>query len=223
MCGFSDTSDEELFLAAHFGNQMARGELESRYYLIKKTNIVRTVPGILSFCTLDELVPLGIQVYSKCYALYKPGKARFRSYYEAALQRSLWRYQNDKIQKEFGPFSFDDIIPNTGVMTLHDVLPANSIKDNPRIYVDYLEEAASLGVGSKAITDDVLAVASLRIDGMTFSELSKKLGITPRMAYRRFRKYRDVVKGLIQRPTHRASKSQWRRHLEEPVRPVDEC
>lgn len=200
MSKYSLASDEELFASSRFGNVIARGELDRRYLIISKASVVRTVPGLLSYVSIDELMPIGSRVYLKCLDGFKPGRARFKTYYEVALKRALWRYGDKKINDGFGPLSFDDSIPSNPGLTLHDVIGSGNLGDNPKKYLNYFEEIERLGVKSRKITRQVKKIASLHLDGVTFADIGRKMGLSTRTAYLRFQTYKDEVAKLIQQP-----------------------
>jgi hypothetical protein len=200
MSKYSLASDEEILVASRFGDVSARKELDKRYLLVSKASVVRTVPGLLAYVSIDELMPLGTQIYLKCIDGFKPGRGRFKTYYETALRRALWNYRDKKIKSGFGPLSFDDSIPASGNLTLHDVLGSRSLGDNPRMYLDYFDEVDSLGLGRRAITKEVKKIASLHLDGLSFSEIGKRMGLSTRVAFLRFQTYKEEVAKLIQRP-----------------------
>jgi hypothetical protein len=200
MSKYSLATDEELFIATRFGDVSARAELDKRYLMLSKASVVRTVPGLLSYVSIDELLPLGNQVYLKCLDGFKPSKGRFRAYYETSIKRALWVLRDKKIRTGFGPLSFDDSIPSSGNLTLHDVIGSESLGDNPKKYLDYFEEIENLGVGVKRVTNEVKKVASLHLDGISFAEIGRRMGLSIRVVFLRFKTYKEEVAKLIQRP-----------------------
>jgi hypothetical protein len=191
--------DEELILLWRMNVSCAKEILTKRYYDARDLHARRAAPGFYNQISAWDLNQRYFVTFLNCLENYTFGNARFQKYLETALGHDIARFVKNKQECDFSLLSLDGFVhEDESELTLHDVIPAGQSSD-PRLFVDYFDEAMALGRAPKLIDKEVLRVASMRIDGYTFAEISSTLKITPKKARVRYEKYEKEVKKILEK------------------------
>ncbi len=194
---FDTCTDESLLLMARSQNADAYCELTKRYFNKKKL-LCSQASAALS-CMFDQwdlnhAFYLAFNASIKSFSL---GEGTFHSYLVRCLRNSLIR-EAEKLRlfKNVPTVSLDFQTSSDGEETLHDVIQ-DTDEEDPRMYVNYLEEVKSFSKMKENIDDEILQVARLKIDGCKYTEIAEILAITPKRASRDYEKYEELVKGIV--------------------------
>lgn len=196
---FEKLSDEELLILIREGVPGAQEALFKRYFDQQVYHCRRAAPGIYKRIREWDLNYDYFQVFLKCQNDYRFGRSLFKNYFEAALRHEIYHAYTILVKEGFGPISLDDPLSSySDDLTLHDVVSSYS-EDDPRIYLDYLEEAYKLKKAPKEITSDILDVAIMRGENMTYPEIARRLHISTKMCKDRYNRYCKAVRHIIER------------------------
>ncbi len=194
---FESTSDESLLLMARSQNADAYCTLTKRYF-DKKKLLCNQASAALS-CMFDQwdLNHAFYLAFNSTIKSYSLGEGSFHSYFVRCLKNALIR-EAEKLHlfKNVPTVSLDFVSSDSNESTLHDVIQDTGEED-PRMYVNYLEEAQKFSRLKEKIDDEVLQVARLKIDGCKFTEIAKILSISPKRASRDYEKYEELVKSIV--------------------------
>ena len=200
MANFSKASDEELLYLSRSGVEGAQCALDIRYDLLSKGLVYYVAPDLLRYFSLYELQDVGHKCYIACLAGFSFGQGnRFKAYFEISLKHAFGRERNRIFAERNKLYSLDSEIPTGVDITYHDVLPSDSLNDNPTRYVDYFEEVYFLGIAPTNVSPDLLKIARLKIGGHEFKEISEMLGIPLKKVYYRYSLYEEEVKKIIKK------------------------
>ncbi|MCI2110984.1 MAG: hypothetical protein LKK13_01420 [Bacilli bacterium] len=195
--GYEVVSDEELLLLIRSGRAGAQEALFHRYYQKRAYHCRRAAPEVYGLVDEWDLNSDYFQVFFKCESCFKFGKSLFKNYFESALRHEIFHAVRLKSRRDRSCFSLDESLSSgEGDLTFHDVIPAYEGED-PRIYLNYVEEAFQLNKAPQAITKDVLAVAICRGENMTYPEIADRLHISVKMCKDRYAKYVKAIKKIV--------------------------
>jgi DNA-directed RNA polymerase specialized sigma24 family protein len=195
---FRDLTDEELLLQVHLSLPGAQNELYERYFRDREYHCRRAAPSIYRDRSGWDMNFSYFTVFLECQNSFRFGEALFRNYFETALRHELFRLYNENQKNAFNCVSLDDpLSEDNDDLTFHDVVSGGE-GDDPCHYIDYVEEAYKLKKAPEEITPEVLAVAVLRCEGLTFQEIAERLRISAKMAKDRYAKYEKIVKRILE-------------------------
>jgi hypothetical protein len=195
---YCDLPDEALLGLYRFGDDDARNVLVERYAK-KSGNYARLVsPGIVSNLDEGEINHASFIAYLSAENGYHEGSGTFRNYYLAILSHELSKvFKESPLFESWRFVSLDSNVPGTeGESTFHDVI-ASGEENDPRCFLDYMEEALTLGKLPSILDQTTLKVARLHIDGETFEGISHLVNLSPKQARTRFLQYDSFIKDGI--------------------------
>lgn len=199
MANYNLASDEELLLLSRSGDEKAQNQLDLRYCKNHKRFVYLVAPDLIRFHSICDLSAIAFQCYIRCISRYEFGSSYFRNYYETCLRNDFARVRKDVYEERSGVVVSLDETRSIDELTYHDVIPSSCIYDNPQKYIDYFEEIYSLNLAPSCIDSEVLFVARMHLNGVSFKEIGDLLHISSRRAYYRYRVYEEEVKKLLQR------------------------
>ncbi len=122
---------------------------------------------------------------------FELGRGKFFSFLLAVLSNEIIAFARKEGFFREATLRFDEPLDEAGTLTLHDSLPDEEA--DPRAYVEK-EEALSL---LKKVLPDLdeldASIVGLRIEGLSFVEISRRLSISVRKARYRFARYLKLV------------------------------
>ncbi len=193
---YENCSDESLLLMSRSQNADAYYTLTKRYFDKRKLICNQASSALARMFDAWDLNHAFYQAFNASVKSYSLGDGgSFHSYLVAALKNGMIR-EAEKLHlfRNVKTVSLDYEVSEGA--TLHDVIPASGEED-PRMFVNYLEEAKKFCSAKEEIEDEVLQVARLKIDGCKYTEIAEILSITPKKASRDYEKYEDLVKGIV--------------------------
>lgn len=193
---YENCSDENLLLMSRSQNADAFYTLTKRYFDKRRLVCNQASAALSRMFDAWDLNHTFYQAFNSCVKSFSLGEgSNFHSYLVRTLKNALIR-EAEKLHlfRNVKTVSLDYEV-NDGA-TLHDVIPASGEMD-PRMYVNYLEEAQKFGKLQENMEDEVLQVARLKIDGCKYTEIAKILNISPKRASRDYQKYEELVKKII--------------------------
>jgi len=194
---FDGIADEELLLLIRSGRSGAQETLFQRYFEARGFHCRRAAPEISRRVFDWDLNTNYFQIFLKCQNSFQFGKALFKNYFETALRHELYRSLQQHQRDRFNCLSLDDpLASGDGDLTFHDVVSSYEGED-PRLYLNYIEEAYRLKKAPKEITEDILRVALLRGENLTYPEIARRLGLSVKMCKDRYAKYTKVIERII--------------------------
>jgi|GEM_PF-1338782 len=191
-----DIPDEELLLLIRMGKPGAQETLFKRYFDLRSYHVHRAVPSIGSHYDQWEMNSDYFQVFWHCENTFEFGQSLFKNYFETALRHEIHHEIAKKNEIDYNCMSLDDPLGGSEDLTFHDVCTSGGGED-PRLYLNYLEEAYRLKKAPDALTEDILDVAVLRGEELTFPEIAKRLQISIKMAKDRYSKYEKIVERIV--------------------------
>jgi len=192
---FSASTDEELILLSRMGDSRANLALTQRYCGPARINHIRRVaPDLLGRFSLWEVSSVALRVFWKCLDGYRFGSSRFFTYYITSLRFALSRFRREMIQMSVRCVSIDSLAKRDSTYTLHDVVTGERDLDDPRQYVNYFETLDKYHRLPKTVTKEMLEIAKLRLEGLTYYQIAEKMGMTYRQARSRHEKYLSIAR-----------------------------
>jgi len=194
MNSFDSCSDEELVLLMRVGLENARETLAGRYYKNRFLHCRRAMPGNGNLSYSMEFSQTFFATYLACENNYRLGTAKFRKYFETALRHDMCVANGFSQVGGKTVYSLDEAISDdeNSELSFSDCMPCSQYED-PRIFLNFAEEAFALKETPAFIDKKALAVASLRIDGCTYQEIADLLKISLKQAKTRYAKFRDFI------------------------------
>lgn len=187
-------SDENLLLMARSQNADAFYTLTKRYFDMKTAICHQASYALSQMFDAWDLNHAFYTTFNACVKSFTLGEGNFHSYMVRSLKNTLIRNAEKlRLFKRVPTISLDY---QTASGYLHDVVP-DSGEEDPRMYVNYLEEANKYGKLKEDVPDEVLQVARLKIDGCKFKEIGEILGITAKRASRDYKEYERLVDGIV--------------------------
>jgi hypothetical protein len=174
----------------------AREKLVKRYFDQRYYHARRSAPGVYKNFDNWESNQSFFTVYFACEQSYRFGEARFRKYLETSLSHALYRKNTSDLPLSSIVYLDETINGEKSEMTFHDVVSSSS-GDDPRIYLNYLEEVYLLEKAPKQIDGMVLAVARLKVEGHSLNECAALLHISPKQAKTRYAKYVAYIRKTL--------------------------
>ncbi len=199
MPNYELATDEELLYEGRSGNGLAQRTLDMRYFKRNESSIRKVAPDLLRYYSLCDLAAVAFQCYMDCLIHYRFGPSPFRSFYHLCLTHELSKVRKDLYDPRKCVMSMDESTRNGTDLTYHDVLATGDIYDSPQKYVDYFEEIYALNLAPKSINGEMLVVARMKLDGVPFQEIAKRLSLPIRKVYYRYQVFENEVKKLIDR------------------------
>lgn len=189
-------SDEELLLLSRMGNLATRDALAKRYYDNRYFHACRALPGAKYAYDVYEFNQEFFTTFYNATESFRFGSARFKRYLETALGHDMARCA----KKNPAMISLDAPIPHLKdeTITFEEVMTATSMSD-PKVYLNYAEEALALKQAPDYIDKKVLLIASLKIEGKTFAEISRLTKMTLKQVKLRFGKFAKFLKDAIEK------------------------
>lgn len=128
---------------------------------------------------------------------FRLGHGYFRKYFIQTLRYTMiHEAETLKLFKETPTIiNLDETGYSDHGETLHDVIGEDG--DNPRMYIDYFEEATKVGKAIKGIDQETLSVARLRIKSLTFQEIADMLGFSVSKCRRLYANYEQSISDII--------------------------
>ncbi len=197
MPNYDLASDEELLYESRSGDGIAQKTLDMRYFKRNESSIRKVAPDLLRYYSLCDLAAVAFQCYMDCLIHYKFGPSAFRAFYHLCLTHELSKVRKDLYDPRKSVMSMDENTKNGTDLTYHDVIASGEIYDSPRKYVDYFEEIFSLNLAPKKINGETLIVARMKLDGVSFKEISISLKMPIRKVYYRYQVFESEVKKLV--------------------------
>lgn len=190
---FNRCNDENLLLMARSQNPDAFYALTKRYFDMRHTLYQQASAPLAKMFDAWDLNHAFFTAFNSSIRSFELGQGSFHAYMVKALRNAMIR-DAEKLHLFKGPktISLDEENEHG---TLHDVVPAKG--EDPRMYVNYLEEARAYGKAKGTLSEEVLQVARLRLDGCKFKEIAEILSISPRRASRDFKLYEEAVSKIV--------------------------
>lgn len=197
MSNLLSLGDEALILLAREGKAEARNLITERYFKARKKLAKRASYSMVIILSDWDLNYAFFTAFENCFETYRFKKIRFETYFLQALRHEMRKEaEKQHLFNREAPLSLDNEVPGSdGEFTFHDVLP--SACEDPRLYVNYLEEAHSLGKITSDLDTRVLRVARLRINGLSYREIADATSLSPKQAKTLFTKYEKYVEEKI--------------------------
>lgn len=127
---------------------------------------------------------------------FRPGRGgSFRTYFVKILSHQILKSLNEETKNPLGnALSLDAPLndENEDSACFSDCCHGDLTSD-PKIFLDYMEEAEQLGALPKYLDRRTLLIARLRIEGHSFEEIARNLHSTIRVVRGQFLRYQDFV------------------------------
>lgn len=195
-------SDESLLLQARSGDETALTFLTKRLVERQRCLYSFTYPGMLSSFLSGELNHIYFDTIAVAISRYDYNDgASFQTFFLTLLRHALIHaYAKLPQSKGIVGLSLDFEASNSGddvngTITFHDVISASN--EDPRAYVDYMEELDSLGMLSENLPSICVDVARLRMHGVTYQKIADLFGISLRKARAFHAQFLNAVKEMI--------------------------
>ena len=192
---FDDLGDEELLLLSRFGHEGCRELLTKRYYATRDFHARRAAPGAYSSYSSFDLGTEFFSTFLNALSSFRFGQGLFKNYLEKALTHDMYRNISKAVADRSNVFHLDEPLKNDdqSELTFNDVIPASNY-DDPRVYLNYAEEAMALGDAPEELDKKVLLIASLRFEGKTIKEIMRLTNMTLKMVKSRYKVFSDFIK-----------------------------
>jgi len=199
---FQKLSDETLLLQARSGNDGALTFLTKRLVERQRCLYSFTYPSMLSSFASGELNHIYFDTIAIAISRYDfNDQASFQTFFLTLLRHALIHaYAKLPQAKGLVGFSLDYEFANCGddvnsIITFHDVVPSNN--EDPRIYIDYLEELDIIGQLINNLPSICIDIARLRISGLTYKKISELCSIGIRKVKSLHEQFLNAVRTMI--------------------------
>ena len=155
--------------------------LTKRYFDMRHTLYQQASAPLAKMFDAWDLNHAFFTAFNSSIRSFELGQGSFHAYMVKALRNAMIR-DAEKLHLFKGPktISLDEENEHG---TLHDV--------------NYLEEARAYGKAKETLSEEVLQVARLRLDGCKFKEIAEILSISPRRASHDFKLYEEAVSKIV--------------------------
>ncbi len=191
--------DEELLLLSRLGVAGALETLTSRYYAKREYHAKRAAPASYFYLNAFDLGSEFFNSFLHAVNSFRFGNSRFRRYFESALGHDIARKVGEVFEESKNIYLSDCALKSDGEdtnVTFCDVIPSSGY-DDPRIFLNYADEAIALGKAPKELNRSVLLVASLRLKGKSYAEIMELTGLSYKVVKTRFKAFRDFVTASV--------------------------
>jgi hypothetical protein len=190
----NNLSDESLFSLWLSGNVEARNELTLRYYHYRQAHCHKVAPLLAGRLDSGDLNYVTFVAFQNAVDHFSLSLGTFLNYYLSILSHEIVKkgkelslIGNEKVISFDAPVYGDD-----DEMSLHDVISVGE-GDNPKIYLDYMEEAEGLGCLPKKIDRRVLAVARLHQEGHSFTSIAGLMHESHKQVRTKYSLYKNFI------------------------------
>ncbi len=123
---------------------------------------------------------------------YELGKGRFENYLLSILSHEIVNFVKKEGYLADRLMRLDDPFDPPSELTFADVI--ESPEEDPRIYLERGEALEKLAEVIPDLSEEEVAIASLRAEGLSFREIGERLGLSRKQVRNRFERYRDLLK-----------------------------
>lgn len=198
---YSTESDEELLFLTRGGDISAHLALTKRYFDKKEVYAKQASAALSSLFDKWDLNHIFFLSFLKATDNFEFGtKASFRSYFLTCFRHEMVaEASSSRLFKRLSTRSLDGEIAggkeDSKAALLAEIIPAP--EEDPNLFVDYLDEMILDPRYKGAITEKALAVARLRINGYSFTEIARITKDTPRQCQYLYRIFLEQVRHLM--------------------------
>lgn len=187
-------SDESLFSLWLSGNVEARNELTVRYYRYRLYHCHKVAPLLTAKFDSGDLNYVTFVSFQNALDHFSLMLGSFLNYYLTILEHEVSKKARElALIGPESPLSLDaPVFGKEDEMSLHDVIPSGE-QNNPKMYLNYMEEAEGLGCLPKTIDRRVLAVARLRYEGHPFASIAKLLHESDKQVRSKYALYKNFI------------------------------
>jgi hypothetical protein len=192
-------SDESLFSLWKAGNEEARSELTLRYYQKRHSHAYMVAPSLVRAFGEGEVNHCVFCAFENCLENYETKLGGFETYYLSVLTHEMTRKARSlNMIGDHQELSLDAPISGgeNDDFCLHDVVSSGK-NDDPAEYLNYVEEAYSLGKLPKKMDKKTLVIARLRYEKCSYEEIAGYVGLTPKQVRNRFEAFLAFLKSGI--------------------------
>ncbi len=202
MPSLESLSDEDLIVMWRVGQAEGCVVLTERYCHRQEELLRRASYALSRILASQDPDLLFATAFENCLHAYQPGKGPFLPYFLNSLRHDMSKAAaKEHLLDGQSVLSLDNKVPGLeGELTFHDALAANG--EDPRDYVNLLEEARRLGKIKDDLAPEVLDVARLRNDGCSFRAVAEAKGINIKKARKLYARYEKYVKTKVKIGPH---------------------
>jgi hypothetical protein len=187
-------SDESLFSLWLSGNVEARNELSERYFHYRLAHCHKVAPLLAGRFDSGDLNYVTFVAFQSAVDHFSLSLGTFLNYYLSVLSHEILKKAKElSLIGEEKVLSFDaPVAGHEDEMSLHDVVSLGEV-DNPKIYLNYMEEAQGLGCLPEKIDRRVLAVARLHQEGHSFTSIAGLMHESHKQVRSKYTLYKNFV------------------------------
>lgn len=149
-------------------------------------------PNLVPKIGLWDLNYVFFSSYENALLTFMVGKGRFMSYLLSVLSHEIVAYCRKEGTFRESPLRMDDGWDEEDILSLHDVVQSD--EPDPSEVYEREEALERLAACLDDLTEDETIVASLRLEGFTFEEISKRTKITLKRVRLRYASYLKKVR-----------------------------
>ncbi len=189
---YLELNDEELLLLTRLGDYTAHGQLDDRYYQSRRLHAARARLGLGPAYEAFENHGFFLKSLENAAESFRFSLSRFRKYMETILGNDIAKVAKEEKKKGAASLS-EPISPLLeDEVTFEDVVSCSKFED-PKIYLNYFEEAVLLSKLPKRLKKRTIEVVSLRLEGHSYSSIAANLKVAPSTAKRHFQAFLAFV------------------------------
>lgn len=196
---YFSATDEELLMLTRGGDISAHLALTKRYFDKKESLAKKASAALASLIDRWDLNHVFFLTFLKATESFEFGLgARFLTFFLTCFRREMIaEASSSRLFPRLATKSLDAELLGSeeGGLTLGDIVPAP--KEDPTLFVDYLDGMLQDPRYKGAITEKALSVARLKINGYSFSEIAKILRETPRQCQYLYQIFLKEVRHLM--------------------------
>lgn len=189
-------TDEQLVALIHNRDVEANNILAERYYGEHRVLLHLAGSAFLKTLGESESNHAFFVAYLAAVEKFRPGKGgSFRTYFVKILSHQILKSLHEETKNPLGnALSLDAPLndENEDSPCFSDSCRGEAMND-PKIFLDYMEEAEQLGALPKYLDRKTLWIARLRIEGHSFEEIARNLHSTIRVVRGQFLRYQEFV------------------------------
>lgn len=161
-----------------------------RYFALRVKLCYRAQPVLAARIDVWDLNYIFFCSFENALLSFELGRGSFRSFLLAILSHEIIAFYNKEGRFDPQTVSLDGYVDRDGTLTFHDVV--SSPEESPSAYYERAEAFEQLAQVMGELTEEEVAVASLRLEGLSLRQIAERLSLTYKQVRRRYERYKSL-------------------------------
>ncbi len=161
-----------------------------RYFALRIKLCYRAQPVLASRIDVWDLNYIFFCSFENALLSFELGKGTFRSFLLTILSHEIIAFYQKEGRFDPRTLSLDGNVDEEGTLTFHDVV--SSPEESPSAYYERAEAFEQLASVIDELDEEEVAIASLRLEGLSLRQIAERLSLTYKQVRRRYERYRSL-------------------------------